>query len=223
MKKLYKKEKKKNNKLQKGGNEDGDSDENINEDSSRDETRDRDRDRDEDKDEDRDKFYNDQKYYKFIRHSKNCDDLDNCTTNIKIYEKHTVDDRIVEYYTTKNIKSDLIFDTMCVKDKTNYDDEKIIIICMKVDGKIRGYLGFILKDDIKEVVIYFFCADKGFRSPIYNFFESIVKSYDYNTIIISLNTAENISDISNYLYNLHFIVDETVKDNRQIVLIKNIQ
>lgn len=113
-----------------------------------------------------------------IDREKNCNGDGKCTTVTKIYEKHNVNGKIVEYYTIddKNLSELIDFN----KNKANNSklDDNILdrvktgrefIIGITVDGKLQGYCRYELADSDSQAINVIFCTNKGYGTALHTF------------------------------------------------------
>lgn len=140
-----------------------------------------------------------------------CDD-DKCTTTNNVYETHTIDNTEVIFRTIKKSDSEQILDL----DQTYYDpnttNSLVVdmidrnagnIIGIEVGGKLQGYCVFkdlgadTTSDNVsnKGIYILWFCANKGFGTPLYKFLEKYFKMNNHKQIsaIVNLNTESEIA------------------------------
>lgn len=152
-----------------------------------------------------------------------------CINNSIVYEAHNVNGRQVVYYTLteKDIEQILELDRAYINSDTERDSilEKIQnnpgqLIGIKVDDKLQGYCQFKPLAN-KEVKIVWFCANKGFGTPLYTFMEKYFKVNDYVRIkvIVKMEGSNAIKRI-NFWYDKGFQTYKTDTDKNQISMEK---
>ena len=126
-----------------------------------------------------------------------------CKIQTNIYEKHTINDLKFEYYildkndipqiiklnklcsTTLNVQNKLI-------DILENKNEFLSIVGMKVDDELQAYCQYKIVGD--SVHINYFCALKGYGTPLYTFVEKYFDMNGFNEIISMVNVKEIMAD-----------------------------
>lgn len=146
--------------------------------------------------------------------TKVCNSEGKCGVRNIIYEMHQVDEKQIIYYTLEEkdandiLELDKIFmnpirdrDSVLNNLRNNYG----LLIGIKVDGKLEGYCQYEPYDNL-EVKITWFCANKGYRTPLYNFMEKYFRLNDYTRIMIDVILTEaNSTSMINFWYGMEFV------------------
>uniref|UniRef100_A0A6G6ABV3 N-acetyltransferase n=1 Tax=Borely moumouvirus TaxID=2712067 RepID=A0A6G6ABV3_9VIRU len=161
--------------------------------------------------------------------SKNCED-GKCSVINRVKEQHIVDGRKIVYYTVDEndaneilkldkmyLDSDRTIDQV-VKDINKY---KGFIIGIKVDEILQGYCQY-KEIDNNKVKIVWFCANKGFGTPLYIFMEKYFQLNNYNHIVLTSSLEDKYSTRRlNFWYKMGFR-SNGISDKKQITMDKNI-
>ncbi|QGR54137.1 hypothetical protein [Moumouvirus maliensis] len=161
--------------------------------------------------------------------SKNCEN-DKCSVINRVREQHIVDGRKIVYYTVDEndaneilnldkmyLDSDRTIDQV-VKDINKY---KGFIIGIKVDEILQGYCQY-KEIDNNKVKIVWFCANKGFGTPLYIFMEKYFQLNNYDHVILAVSLEDKYSTRRlNFWYKMGFR-SNGISDKKQITMEKNI-
>ncbi|ANB50799.1 hypothetical protein [Powai lake megavirus] len=161
---------------------------------------------------------------------RHCDET-GCHVTNKIREKHTVDGREILYYTIDKEDIDNILDldrqyldSDITRDEvvSKINENKGYLIGIKVDGKLQGYCQYKQIND-NQVKIIWFCANKGFGTPLYIFMEKYFELNNYAKIVISVSLEDkyNVNRL-NFWYKMGFVADTNITGQKQIVMMKDI-
>ncbi|AZL89162.1 N-acetyltransferase [Megavirus baoshan] len=161
---------------------------------------------------------------------RHCDET-GCHVTNKIREQHTIDGREILYYTINKEDIDDILnldrqylDSDITRDQviSKINENKGYLIGIKVDGKLQGYYQYQQIND-NQVKIIWFCANKGFGTPLYIFMEKYFELNNYNKIIISVSLEDkyNVNRL-NFWYKMGFVADTNITGQKQIIMMKDI-
>jgi hypothetical protein len=162
---------------------------------------------------------------KIIDQEKMCDADGNCGVRNNIYEEHIVDDKHVLFYTLGKTDVDQILEL----DKKYLDSDidsqtvmqKIInnpglFIGIKIDNILEGYCHYEPLENL-EVMIVWFCANKGFGTPLYLFMEKYFRMNDYTRIILVVSLEGSYSTRRiNFWYSMGFLTYETHPEKKKV-------
>ena len=164
-----------------------------------------------------------------IDQDKVCDKSGKCHSRINIYESHTVNGSQVVFYTPgeKDVDQILELDRMYLD--SDIDRKSVLrnviinegfIIGIKVDGKLQGYCHHKPLPNM-DVRIVWFCANKGYGTPLYTFMQKYLKLNDFTRIIliVSLEGSYAVRRI-NFWYHMGFTTYETNPRGAQIYMEK---
>ncbi|AUV58649.1 n-acetyltransferase [Bandra megavirus] len=161
---------------------------------------------------------------------RHCDET-GCHVTNKIREQHTVDGREILYYTISKEDIDDILnldrqylDSDITREQvvSKINENQGYLIGIKVDGKLQGYCQYKQIND-NQVKIVWFCANKGFGTPLYIFMEKYFELNNYNKIIISVSLEDkyNVNRL-NFWYKMGFVADTNITGQKQIIMTKDI-
>lgn len=161
---------------------------------------------------------------------RHCDET-GCHITNKIREQHTIDGREILYYTINKEDTDDILDldrqyldSDITRDQivSKINENQGYLIGIKVDGKLQGYYQYQQIND-NQVKIVWFCANKGFGTPLYIFMEKYFELNNYNKIIISVSIEDkyNVNRL-NFWYKMGFVADTNITGQKQIIMMKYI-
>ncbi|AVL95004.1 hypothetical protein ma618 [Moumouvirus australiensis] len=161
--------------------------------------------------------------------SKNCEN-GQCRVINKVREQHIVDGRKIIYYTVDENDANEILKL----DKMYLDSDRTIDQVVRDINKYRGFLIGIKVDDIlqgycqykeidnNKVKIVWFCANKGFGTPLYIFMEKYFQLNNYNHVILTVSLEDKYSTRRlNFWYKMGFR-SNGISDKKQITMEKNI-
>ena len=166
-----------------------------------------------------------------VDREKMCDGEGKCGVRNIIYESHIVDDREIIFYTLGEKDADQILelDKMYL-DSDQYKNsvmEKIIdnrglLIGIKVDNILQGYCQYEPLENL-EVKIVWFCANKGYGTPLYTFIEKYFRLNDFTRVVLVVSLEGSYSTRRiNFWYRMGFNTYETLPEKNKIHMEKNI-
>lgn len=120
----------------------------------------------------------------FVDREKICGPDGKCTMKQKIYEKHNVGGKIVEYFTIDNENINQIHDFNKNKNISEFSGLKNgeFIIGIKIDGQLQGYCTYEMTE-VPDVVLVKFCTNKGYHTALNIFMKKYFKVNDINETI----------------------------------------
>ena len=162
---------------------------------------------------------------------KTCDSEGKCGVRNIVYEKHNVNGKEIIYYTLgeKDIddihKLDLEYFNSD-EDRNNVYQKIInnrgLLIGLKVDDILQGYFHYDPMDNM-EVQVIWFCANKGYGTPLYIFMEKYFKVNGYTRIILTVSLeGANAMRRLNFWYLMGFITFENLPEEKKIRMEKYI-
>lgn len=160
-----------------------------------------------------------------------CTDKSKCSTKSIIKESHTVNGKQVMYYTLeeKDAEQVLELDQMFLDSDLDKNAvvQKIInksglLIGIKVNDKLEGYCQYEPVNNTSVKIIWF-CANKGFGTPLYTFMEKFFKMNDNVkiTLVVSLEGTYSTKRL-NFWYAMGFRTYETLSTEKKVCMEKNI-
>ncbi|AQN68518.1 hypothetical protein [Saudi moumouvirus] len=160
---------------------------------------------------------------------RHCDD-NGCRVINKVKEQHIVDGRKILYYTIdENDANDILkLDKMYLDSDRTIDQVindinkyKGFLIGIKVDDTLQGYCQYKEIDNNKVKIIWF-CANKGFGTPLYIFMEKYFQLNNYNHIILSVSLEDKYSTRRlNFWYKMGFKTND-IPNKKYLIMEKNI-
>lgn len=166
-----------------------------------------------------------------IDREKICDDEGKCGVRNVVYEEHIVNDRQVIFYTLgeKDVDDILALDKLYLdsdEDRATalekVEDNPGLLIGIRVDGQMNGYAHYEPLEN-NEVTIVWFCAHKGYGTPLYQFLERYFKKNDYTKIkiVVSLEGSYATNRV-NFWYKQGFKVYKTLHEKYKLHMEKSI-
>jgi len=165
-----------------------------------------------------------------INKQKICKD-ENCNIKNTIYESHIVNGNKIVYQTLdeKDAKEILELDKKYLDSDADieYVDRKIsdnqgYLIGIKADDHLQGYCQYEPRDN-QVVFITWFCANKGYGTPLYTFMEKYFKANDYKKIILVVNLEGSYSTARiNFWYKMGFKTYESVPEKYKVHMEKHL-
>lgn len=167
-----------------------------------------------------------------IDKQKICDQEGKCDIRNIVYEMHEVNGKQILYYTLgeRDVNDILELDKLYMdsdRDKNsvlqNILDNRGLLIGIKVDDRFQGYCQYEPHNNM-EVKIIWFCANKGFGTPLYIFIEKYFTFNNYIKIIlvVSLEGIYATRRI-NFWYLMGFTTYDTLPEKNKIHMEKTIQ
>lgn len=160
-----------------------------------------------------------------------CDANGKCRVRNVVYESHMVNSMEVVYYTLTEKDTDEILEL----DKLYYDSdltrEKVIkkirdnpglLIGIKVNDRLQGYCHYEPIGNL-QVKIVWFCANKGYGTPLYLFMEKYFQRNNYQRVIIvvSLEGSYGLTRL-NFWYAMGFVADAILPEEKKVKMHKDI-
>ncbi|XWV24647.1 putative N-acetyl transferase [Tupanvirus deep ocean] len=166
-----------------------------------------------------------------IDRHKVCDQEGKCGVRNLVYEMHEVDGKQVLYYTIGEKDADEILelDKLYLDSKRDLEsvlqtirNNRGLLIGIKVDDKLQGYCQYEPRDNM-EVKIVWFCANKGYGTPLYTFMEKYFMLNDYTRVIlvVSLEGTYSVRRI-NFWNSMGFTTYETLPNDKKLHMEKYI-
>lgn len=152
-----------------------------------------------------------------------------CQQIITVKESHIVEKKEVVFYTLtlddaedifkldkEYLDSDITLDIVKEKLVANKNE----FIGLRVDGSLEAYCQYKLNTDAKLV---WFCANKTYGTPLYQFMEKFFSKNDFEIIrlSISLEGSYNVRRL-NFWIHMGFIIDAIDNEKHQLSGIKKI-
>lgn len=162
---------------------------------------------------------------------KNCDNSGNCSIINIVHETHLVNGKQISYDTLEEKDADQILELDKLYLDSGYNkttvlqkitDNRGLLIGIKIDDKLQGYCQYKPIDETGIKIIWF-CANKGFGTPLYIFLEKYFKLNAYTKIILTVSLeGQHSTRRINFWYTMGFSAYETLPENKKIRLEKNI-
>jgi len=166
-----------------------------------------------------------------IDRQKVCDSEGVCGVRNIVYEEHTVDGKKVVFYTLgeKDVDGILVLDKKYLDSDSDKNstrqkitDNRGLLIGIKVDNVLEGYTQYEPLENLETKIVWF-CANKGFGTPLYTFLEKYFKMNDYTRIIITVSIEGSYATRRiNFWYGMGFSVYETSPIEKKVQMEKNI-
>lgn len=151
----------------------------------------------------------------YFYQNKECE-KDTCIVARHIYERHEVDGKEIIFYTIEanDIKEDtgeiLKLAESCLTSQQEKENliNKIkknlgLIVGIKINDKLQGYCQYEPLND-NDVMITYFCGNKGYRSPLYLFMSKFLKLSGYDKIILDIDKSDKLSQELDFWHRMGF-------------------
>lgn len=160
-----------------------------------------------------------------------CDSKGKCNDITVVHESHNINGTKIMFYTLDTQDADSVleldlnyFDSDETKEEAieKLESNYGYLIGMKTDEKLQGYCQYKPIDN-ETVKIVWFCANKGYGTPLYSFMEKffIRKKFSTIIIIVSLEGSYAVRRL-NFWYDKGFSTYESKADDKKVLMEKKI-